>query len=123
MWTLSDRASRATLDYGTVPAWHANFGYDVIAPGDVAGTVFANAGARPADRDSVDTLAVKNANAGLTGDTANMGPRITSQSQMGGWPVLAREQPRAPGSGQSAQRGAGRIVPHEHRGVARGVRP
>ena len=82
--------SRATLDYGTVPAWHANFGYDVVSPGDVASTVFANAGARPADRDSVDTLAVKNAIAGLAGDTANMGTRITSQSQMGGWPVLAQ---------------------------------
>jgi hypothetical protein len=81
---------RATLDYGTVPAWHANFGHDVIAPGDVTSSVFANAGARPADRDSVDTLAVKNAIAGLFGDTANMGTRITSQSQMGGWPVLAQ---------------------------------
>ena len=84
--------SRATLDYGTVPAWHSNFGYDVIAPGDVTSRVFANAGARPADRDSVDTTAVKNAIAGLAGDTANMGSRITSQSQMGGWPVLAEKR-------------------------------
>src|SRR4030095_4876910 len=80
------------LDYGTVPAWHANFGYDVVAPGDVTSTVFANAGARPADRDSVDTLAVKNATAGLAGVTANMGTRITSQSQRGGWPILAENR-------------------------------
>ena len=84
--------SRATLDYGTVPAWHSNFGYDVIAPGDVTSKVFANAGARPADRDAVDTTAVKNAIAGLAGDAANMGSRITSQSQMGGWPVLAEKR-------------------------------
>ena len=37
-------------------------------------------------------LAVKNAIAGLAGDTANMGSRITSQSQMGGWPVLAEKR-------------------------------
>jgi hypothetical protein len=84
--------SRAMIDYGTVPSWHSNFGYDVISPDAVTARVFSNAGARPADRDSVDTLAVKNATAGLTADTANMGSRIKSQSDMGGWPVLAEKR-------------------------------
>ena len=94
-WTGVDfveAGDRAWLDYGTVPEWHANFDYDLIASGDVVGAVLANAGARPADRDSVDTTAVGHANAGLVGDTAKMGSRIYSQSDMGGWPVLAENK-------------------------------
>jgi hypothetical protein len=81
--------SRASLDYGTVPAWHSGFAYHLIDPGSLLAEVTSNAGARPLDRDLIDAAAVNQTRAGAIGDTTNMGSRITTQSSMGGWPSLA----------------------------------
>jgi hypothetical protein len=72
------------------PSWHAQQNFATIATEDTPAYVFANAGARPLDRDSVDTAAVNHARAGRKGDNLNMGRRITSQEEMGGHPVLIR---------------------------------
>jgi hypothetical protein len=84
-----ESGSRATLDYGSEPTWHSSFTFNLISPGNVLPSVLAGAGARPLDRDSVDTMAVRQTTAGAAGDTANMGSRIRSQNDMGGWPTLA----------------------------------
>jgi len=57
-------------------------GYQLIASADVAAVVLATAGARPADRDTVDTRIVAEV-------LARTGSLIAHQSDVGGWPSLA----------------------------------
>ncbi len=81
---------RSALAPSAEPSWHAQFNYSILATEDVPAFVFANAGARPLDRDRVDQAAVAQAQAGLTRDTNNMGGRVKSESDMGGHPILAQ---------------------------------
>ncbi len=57
-------------------------GYTPLAGSSVPAFVLANAGARPADRDSVDARVVAEA-------TSRTGAIIAHQSEVGGWPTLA----------------------------------
>jgi len=57
-------------------------GYMPMASSAVASSVLANAGARPSDRDSVDTRIVNEV-------IARTGSLIATQADVGGWPVLA----------------------------------
>ena len=86
--------SEAALEYESEPSWHADFNFQTIATDHVADHVFANAGARPLDRDPVDRAAVAQARAGLAGDLPNMGERLRSQDDMGGHPTLAQSTRR-----------------------------
>lgn len=81
--------NRAMIEYPSVPSWHASFAYDMLSPTEVVPSVLRSAGARPNDRDFVDQMAVSHTTAGLAQDVANMGSRISSQNDMGGWPTLA----------------------------------
>lgn len=80
---------RSAIDYVTPPSWHSAFGFNLLQPANVLTNVLANAGARPLDRDSIDVAAARQAAAGAVNDVANMGTRIVSQSDVGGWPTLA----------------------------------
>ena len=86
--------SEAALGYESEPSWHADFNFQTIPTEGVADHVFANAGARPLDRDPVDGAAVAQARAGLVGDIRNMGTRLRSQDDMGGHPTLAQNTRR-----------------------------
>src|SRR4029453_9366792 len=59
------RGSEEARAYQSEPSWHADFNFQTIPTDRVADHVFANAGARPLDRDSVDSAAVAQARAGL----------------------------------------------------------
>ena len=76
--------SKADLWYPSEPSWHSAMNFMTIPSDKVADYVFAQAGARPLDRDSLDATAVTHARAGVNGDTANMGSRVTSPTDMGG---------------------------------------
>jgi hypothetical protein len=99
--------SEAALEYRSEPAWHSDFNFQTIPTENVADHVFANAGARPLDRDPVDRAAVAQARAGLVGDLRNMGTRVRSQEDMGGHPTLAQNSRRL-------------VVPTRPHAVARG---
>jgi hypothetical protein len=84
------QASQAQVAYASEPSWHTQMNFWTISTSEVTDFVFANAGARPLDRDSVDIAAVAQARAGLNRDSRNMGSRIRSQNDMGGHPAIAR---------------------------------
>ena len=86
--------ARNVLEYESEPSWHADFNFQTIPTEGVTDNVFANAGARPLDRDPVDRAAVAQARAGLVGDIRNMGSRLRSQDDMGGHPTLAQNTRR-----------------------------
>jgi hypothetical protein len=60
-------------------------GFTPLASTAVEAFVKANAGARPVDRDSVDTRVIQN----ITNRTVTGGWYPTSQNDVGGWPTLA----------------------------------
>jgi hypothetical protein len=100
--------SESALEYKSKPASHSEFNFQTIPTENVADHVFANAGARPLNRDPVDRAAVAQARAGLVGDLPNMGSRVRSQDDIGGHPDAAPEHPAARGAAQAARRGPGR---------------
>jgi hypothetical protein len=57
-------------------------GFQILPSSGVQSFVLANAGARPSDRDAVDTRIVNEVN-------SHSGNMISSQGQVGGWPSLA----------------------------------
>jgi hypothetical protein len=65
----------------SAPVWHPSL--IVQKSGNVEASVLANAGCRPADRDAVDNRIVNE----VKSRTGNI---IDSQSQVGGWPNLAK---------------------------------
>jgi pectate lyase len=82
--------SKADIWYASEPSWYSAMNFTTIPADNVADYVFAQAGARPLDRDSLDVTAVAHAKAGLVGDIANMGSRVTSPTEMGGQITLAQ---------------------------------
>ena len=83
--------SKADIWYTSEPSWFSAMNFVTLSADNVADYVFAHAGARPLDRDSLDATAVASARAGLVGDRANMGSRVTSPTDMGGQITLPQK--------------------------------
>jgi pectate lyase len=101
--------ANADIWYTSEPSWHSAMNFETLPTDQVADYVFTHVGARALDRDAVDASAVEQARAGLIQDRSRMGSRVTSQNDMGGHPVLARNtrvlqipaNPHAIAAGQS----------------------
>jgi len=78
---ISPGVNGSTTHISSVPVFEGS-GITVQAAQDAYETVLSNAGARPADRDAVDTRIVNEVRTGT-------GHFIDSQNDVGGWPVLA----------------------------------
>jgi hypothetical protein len=86
-----DQTRQATIEYNNHMSWDPRVStpatplpanVTVAATSGLEATVLKNAGARPADRDAVDTRIVNEVK-------DRTGTVISSQSQVGGWPSLA----------------------------------
>jgi hypothetical protein len=75
-------ATEARVRANALPTWHVNLVNSVMPSSRVLSYVLANAGARPRDRDSVDHRIVQSV-------TSRTGRRISSPTEVGGYPVLA----------------------------------
>jgi hypothetical protein len=80
--TFQNAATQALVRANTPPSWFVNASYDVKPSSEVVASVLVNAGARPLDRDSVDTRVVQEVKTGT-------GHKISSPAEVGGFPVLA----------------------------------
>ncbi|MDY6864087.1 MAG: hypothetical protein SV062_14005, partial [Thermodesulfobacteriota bacterium] len=79
-WSIADVRTSFNIKADTPPIWTSPL---TVKPGSVVKEwVLDNAGARPADRDTVDTRIVNDARNGT-------GRIIDSQKDVGGWPDLA----------------------------------
>ena len=78
--TIFGTTTRAQMEVSSPPAMVSPF--TILPATQVEAHVLANAGARPADRDSVDTRVV-------TSVKNRTGRIIDSQQEVGGWPALA----------------------------------
>jgi len=83
-WTPCDNPVPEINRATSPPVWPT--GYTAMSAADARTYVLANAGARPADRDSVDTRVVYQAE----NETKPNGGIIASQDDVGGWPNLAQ---------------------------------
>ena len=81
-WSLATNNVGGIAHATSAPVW-PRVAPAVIPSSQLVGTVLSRAGARPADRDAVDTRVV----ASVRNRT---GRNLKSQSQVGGWPTLAR---------------------------------
>jgi hypothetical protein len=85
-----DETRQRVMDYANYMHWDARVSTPAVSLStisvqnspDLESFVLANAGARPADRDAVDTRIVDEVK-------DRTGTIISSQNQVGGWPVLA----------------------------------
>jgi|GEM_PF-6069549 len=75
-------SNEADFRVDVAPAWYTAMAFRTLPASGVQAFVTANAGARPLDRDPVDARLIQDVAAG-TGDL------IDSQSEVGGFPVLA----------------------------------
>ena len=84
-----EAATEALVRTDTVPSWFSKFKFSILPNASVKPFVTANAGARPAERsnlatrDATDYRVVEEANNGT-------GSRISSQNDVGGYPVIPR---------------------------------
>jgi hypothetical protein len=65
-----------------VPEWHAAQQFELIPTEVLSSTLERTAGARPADRDSVDALAIEHLRAAMAGDNARIGSRISAPEDL-----------------------------------------
>lgn len=75
-------ATEANIKLTTLPSWFTAFNYNIMANASVQASVLAHAGARPLDRDAVDTRVVADV-------TQLDGSWIDTPAQVGGFPTLA----------------------------------
>jgi hypothetical protein len=67
----------------TVPDWYAAQQFQPIPTETLPATLARTVGARPADRDSVDALAIEQFLAAASGDTSRIGSRISRPEELG----------------------------------------
>src|SRR5688572_17137298 len=67
----------------TAPAWYTAQRFEPMPTASLSSVLPQTAGARPADRDSVDRLAIDNFLAAAAGDSAGMGSRISRPEDLG----------------------------------------
>jgi hypothetical protein len=80
--TFHTAASESAVKIAVPPAWFTDFQFAILPNQEVLSYVLANAGARPRDRDSVDTRIVNDV-------VHRTGSIISSQKSVGGYPILA----------------------------------
>lgn len=99
-WGDGDRSAQ-NIWYASAPTWHTDMNMSIIATASLTTAVFAAAGARPLDRDNVDTTAIAAA-------TNQNGARISAPSEIGGFQTLGVNSwtPTYPGSPNSLYTGS-----------------
>lgn len=82
-WHQGGTYTMAQAGYASAPTWYTDLAIVAMDVADLEDYMVANVGARPADRDAVDDLAIEHFQAGVIEDTPNMGSRIDDPADLG----------------------------------------